>query len=329
MTATVHIQPELEYDLAKAQSRWAAIDNENVATSVFTQFELVLSLCESFGWTLTPVFWNQDGRDVLAALFVVRTRLLLPEVVVPPFSPYSSIALSHTIADNERYSYLKLLLAPVPGVPTSRTIVLDPQLSPFDPQPEGYTRSTLHTYEISLDGTEEISSSFSDSTKRNLKSHQASYEFQPTLSVDVKLGVMVEAGYRNHGRQSPLSSQRLLLLAQRIGANLPSSGYNLVEIDTGAITASMLLLTDSKNAWYWMAGSQRGPSMTVLLTRALEYLRANGITRFNFMGANTVGIAEFKRRFGGELVEYVGYSKRSKAHHLVDMLGTWKRAFRG
>jgi len=70
-------------------------------------------------------------------------------------------------------------------------------------------------------------------------------------------------------------------------------------------------------AWYWVAGSKRGPAMTVLLTRSLEFLREQGITTLDFMGANTDGITEFKRRFGGRLVEYTHYTKQNAGNRLV------------
>ena len=44
--------------------------------------------------------------------------------------------------------------------------------------------------------------------------------------------------------------------------------------------------------------------MTVLLGHVLARLREEGVAYFDFVGANTPSIAEFKRRFGSELVSY-------------------------
>ena len=65
-----------------------------------------------------------------------------------------------------------------------------------------------------------------------------------------------------------------------------------------------MVLTHGRTAYYWIAGSVPGPAMTVILGAVLGRLRSEGFESFDFLGANTPSIAEFKRRFGPALVEY-------------------------
>jgi hypothetical protein len=53
--------------------------------------------------------------------------------------------------------------------------------------------------------------------------------------------------------------------------------------------------------------------MTVLLAEALPRLRADGLAAFDFVGANTPSIAEFKRRLGPALVPYFRIERCTRA----------------
>ena len=66
---------------------------------------------------------------------------------------------------------------------------------------------------------------------------------------------------------------------------------------------------DAQTAHYWIAGSPPGPAMTVLLGHTLPRLRDAGLQRFDFVGANTPSIAEFKRHFGPTLTPYFHLEK--------------------
>ncbi len=78
--------------------------------------------------------------------------------------------------------------------------------------------------------------------------------------------------------------------------------------------AGIVVLHDGETACYWIAGSKPGPAMTVLLGHVLEELKSSGLRSFDFIGANTPSIAEFKRRFGPALTPYyAGLSTPNKA----------------
>lgn len=86
----------------------------------------------------------------------------------------------------------------------------------------------------------------------------------------------------------------------------------------GTPEAGLLVLTDGHTAHYWLAGSVPGPAMTVLVGHVMERLREEGAAYFDFVGANTPSIAEFKRKFGGLLVPY--FRARHTAHPALRLL---------
>ena len=74
--------------------------------------------------------------------------------------------------------------------------------------------------------------------------------------------------------------------------------------DTDTPEGGLAVLHDGHTAHYWIAGSAPGPAMTVLLGHTLPRLRDDGIKLFDFVGAHTPSIAEFKRHFGPVLTPY-------------------------
>jgi hypothetical protein len=83
-----------------------------------------------------------------------------------------------------------------------------------------------------------------------------------------------------------------------------ATAYAAVQKNSGKTEAGIVTLSEGDTAYYWLAGSRPGPSMTVLLGKLCERLYEEGFSTLDLVGANTPSIAEFKRRFGSTLVPY-------------------------
>jgi hypothetical protein len=92
--------------------------------------------------------------------------------------------------------------------------------------------------------------------------------------------------------------------------HLREAGYAMsfavTAVETREIEAAATILTDRREAFYWVVGSRPGPAMTVLIGKMLPLLAEKGFARFDFMGANTPSVAEFKRKLGPRLETYYG-----------------------
>ena len=85
--------------------------------------------------------------------------------------------------------------------------------------------------------------------------------------------------------------------------------FTATAVADGAPEGGLAVLHDGRTAHYWIAGSTPGPAMTVLLGHTLPRLRDAGLQTFDFVGANTPSIAEFKRHFGPALTPYFHLEK--------------------
>lgn len=134
--------------------------------------------------------------------------------------------------------------------------------------------------------------------------HKDEYDIES--GADAVSGIMmhVSDAYQKHARGLPMDRTALERLVKDLHAEGHAEIVALRRRDTGRITAGMILMVDDVTGWDWIAGSVRGPGMTVCVGRATERLHAQGVRTFDFGGANIDAIATFKRQFGGEEVTY-------------------------
>ena len=129
---------------------------------------------------------------------------------------------------------------------------------------------------------------------------------------------LTEAGYRRHGRPLPLPADGLRTWAEELLRAGLGRLYTLHDITSDKLMAGVLALHHAPMAWYWRAGSHPGPAMTVLMAHMQDDLARAGIPALDLMGANTPGIAEFKRRFGGHKVRYLHVRSSTTSGRIAD-----------
>ena len=72
----------------------------------------------------------------------------------------------------------------------------------------------------------------------------------------------------------------------------------------GEVEGALVVLRDGTAAYDWFVGSRPGPARARLTYDVLLHLHDQDVRTYDFGGANTPSIAEFKRRFGGVLTPY-------------------------
>lgn len=309
-----HIEPSVEPRQKQAREAWDRLNERSIVRSPFTDWAVMSELSRAFGWKQRVVFWG----DEMAVCFFERRRAVARDIVVPPFSPYTAVALSADVPPESRNALLSRVFEPIKGLPDSRLISFEPRLSGFSSSNPGYEKRQMKTYWVSCEPTSGSTASYSENTRRVLKKSVGDYKVVVnSLPVD-QVATLVGAGYRSHGRSAPLYDAKLASLATAIcGGTSTAKQIGVVNTTSGSLEAGIVFLIHDKMAWYWFAGSVRGPAMTVLIDASLPELSAMGVTTLDFMGANTPGIAEFKRKFGGELVEYAHFSKSSGLNKMI------------
>lgn len=242
----------------------------------------------------------------------VRSRGPISDMVVAPFQPFSSLVVHGSTSD------IPLLLKPVAGAPSNRLLSVTPSqyasldMGAVDDRVQVMER---HTFHLTTSPFDQAPASWSSAPRRVLRKHQDDYVFQAfaagspgedsqRVEAISRTADLAEAAYARHGRSLPLPKQETVAWAEDLVTSGLGCAYGLYSKDSGELEAGLVSLFHRRKAWYWLAGSKQGPGMTVLMAHVQSDLNARGIPILDLMGANTPGIAEFKRRFGGERVAY-------------------------
>lgn len=292
---------------AATAAAWAALRTRGIVTSPFAALSYAASVGSVYG--LAPVgvaMRGGDGAFTAGAIVYIRRRGPYRFGVVPPFTPHTPVLLAEPLAENAVHggdSPFGALLDALAPTAHAHALHLDPALQDVRPAVwRGWSARPLYTYRLALADTDTLLAGWSSSVRRTFRKAQTAYDVRETR--DPGPAVALCAGsYGRHDRDVPGGADRLRRLIDLLAEK------GLVRIFTatsssGDPEAAVVLVHDGDTAYYWIAGSVPGAAMTVLLGVVLPRLHAEGLRTFDFVGANTAPIAEFKRKFGAALVSY-------------------------
>lgn len=291
---------------AEAVEAWNSLQGTGFGDSVFGESVYLQAVAAGAGLEVDQVVVMSGERPAAAARIPIRRRLGIRRAVIPPLTAYSAVRLETGIKESQihdRSSVLEVLLDAIEQKFDAAALHLPPQVQDTRVFTwRGWTVRPLYTYGIRLDASHDPLDAWSESARRIARQQSAEYAVE-TGDADTQAALVTESYLRN-GRKPPLGRNRL---ARAVGT-LTEAGTTTVlaarNIASGEIEASLTVLRSGSRAYYWAAGSKPGPSMTVLIAALLPRLATDGVGYFDFIGANTASIAEFKRRFGGRLTTY-------------------------
>ncbi len=291
-------------DEVEVRPAWEALIAGSPQATAFSNLALAPVVHDTLG--LEPriaAVWEDDALRAGALVFE-KTLGPLRAAVLPPFVQYVTPLLDPPLQESDVHAHRSPLDALAGLLGTSfdqASLVLHPTLEDVRPfQWAGWQLKPVYTYHIAL--AESPTAGWSSNPKRTLKSEAEHYTVDEGADgVDAVFDLVV-ASHERQGQSLgavPEALWRMLHGATDVGLTRV-----FVARRDGQPEAGLAALTDGRTAHYWLAGSTPGAAMTVLLGEAFARLHAEGVATFDFAGANTPSIAEFKRRFGGTLVPY-------------------------
>ena len=273
---------------------YAALWTASLGRTPFSHPAAVAAYADAFGLPARVV--ALDDGSAAVPVFEKR-RGPLRAGALPPLCPVLRPLLAEPLAEaasHRRDSPLDRLLARLDGQAHQLTLALgDDDLRPY--AWAGWTATPRATYRLPLAG--DLRAGYSSAVRRTLRSSEVEVTEEPSQARDAVR--LMDAGYRRGGERLGLD----LAAVTRLADAFVEAGLARVFVARrdGAVEAAVVAASDGRTAYYWIAGGEPGPAMTVLVDHALHRLRAGGVRAFDFCGANTPSIAEFKRRFGPAL----------------------------
>jgi hypothetical protein len=293
-------RPEPPCPLASPDDpRYAALWERSPGRSPFSHPAAVAAYAEAFGLPVRVLAVEDEGEWAAAVPVFEKRRGPFVASALPPVCPLHRPLLAAPLREtdsHDRTSPLDRLLARLGAEVDQATFALgDDDLRPY--AWAGWTVTPRATYRLALDG--DLMDGFSSSTRRSVRKQAGRFDLVegPEFAADA-VELMLD-GYRRHDAELGLDAGRLVRLAEAFGR--AGLARTFAARRDGTTEAAFVAPSDGRTASYWIAGSRPGYAMTVLIAHALGQLQAEGVGAFDFVGANTPSIAEFKRQFGPTL----------------------------
>lgn len=290
-----------------AQDRWEVLYEHAPDRTPYSSIDYIRTVCDIFSLNGELHLVHNEEGDHAGILVYWRKRGLYREVVIPPVTQYSSFLYRRPPSEakvHTQHSALEELLSSIAKRFHIVRSFLDGSLDMRPALWQGWEVTPYYTYRLTMEAVSDPLSLWSSTKRRTFRKHHAHFCFEETETDVSSLIALCEQSYLLQNR--PLPSQAVDLEAL-VSALLKKGLVRLftVTASEGVSPAGALaVLNDGISAYYWLAGSERGPAMTVLLGHVLPVLKKDGYKQFDFVGANTPSIAEFKRQFGPTLTPY-------------------------
>lgn len=276
--------------------RWQAQSDP----SPFTHPDVCAAVAEAFGLSISV--WTSEHSAVVA---YERRMGLGPltalALVQPPVVPVSAPVLTPFPTEAEVHkgsTDLDLLARALRETYAQATFALPSSWR--DPRPfawAGWTVEARFTYVVGLPPERQT---WGSGTRQNARVHTEAYHiYTDEEALEVAAHLQVQAYHRKGIPFAPTVDQLVAIAGAVAGIGCLRT---FVAYQGDALHAAALFAVAGDRATYWLAGSERGPAMTVLLAHAFDVLASEGIVELDLGGANVRSVAEFKRKFGARLV---------------------------
>ena len=286
-------------------ARWRLLREKSGCPTPFAHEDVVQGIARASDLRIESVFCEEAGHEA-GCLLYVRRRGPLSQVVVPPFCFYSAVILPDDAPADIRDRLFSALLRGIRNVCPDANVVFPPgtQFPASARLPAPWSRSEFRTFRAEVVPVERAVDGWSAGSRARYRKHADEFTVESGPSLVPPILEHVSDAYDRHGRGLPIERSRLETLVRDLAENGHAGILGLRRPDSGELVAGIVLMMDATTAWDWIAGSVRGPGMTVCLGRAIEWLHRRGVKTLDFGGANIPAIATFKRQFGGDEVTY-------------------------
>ncbi|WP_412068191.1 GNAT family N-acetyltransferase [Rubrivirga sp. IMCC43871] len=284
--------------LSPADPRYAALWDASPDRTPFAHPAALAAYADAFG--LAPAVLAVEDEGALLAAVPVFEKRRGPFVAasLPPLCPVLAPLLAAPLGEADthaRRSPLDRLLAGLGDAVDQATLALGPgDLRPY--AWAGWALTPRSTYRLDLgDGP---AAGFSSNVRRTVRRDADAFVVSDDGDPGEAVRLMAE-GYARGDAELGIDLGAATGLAQAFVTS--GLARTFAATRDGTTEAAIVVASDGRTAYYWIAGSTPGPAMTVLVADVLARLAAEGVAAFDFCGANTPSIAEFKRRFGAQL----------------------------
>lgn len=273
-------------------------------------------------------FNNKNGKLVGGIAFGVKKKLGIWIMVQPHNTPFSGLLISHRKStypskdQSFRFEIMSLIAQKMEGDLNFISILTPLEIKDIRPFIwRNYKTSTLYTFYARDLNPQEAINSFNPDVRR-----QATKATKLPLSIkqghEAKLindfFHLQELTFKRQNHNFKFNNHAFERLINELVSSVNVTFY--VAYFEGSPIAGQVVLYYKKKAYYWLAASHpdylKSGANQALLTFIIEDFNTRKINNFDFVGANTPGVADYKASFNFPLVNY---------YHLNKIIGSYAK----
>jgi lipid II:glycine glycyltransferase (peptidoglycan interpeptide bridge formation enzyme) len=275
-------------------------------------------LSSTFGRTYDIIFCIKNEQPVAGMIFFKHKKLIWNMITPTAFFPYCAPIFYRPVDEKPQKTIHNQLTITARFDDYLRENydywILDVPSSSKDVRSylwKGATIEPQYSYVVSVKNRDELYDNYNQSVRKKLKQAQDKNAKIIESRDPRHLADLVIKSYQRHGMNPHVSEKHLNIFLNKV-MELNKAKLYYLELK-GIITAGRLVIIDSSFGYDLLAGSddQNGFGSTYLIASILEKY-AGEIERFDFLGANHPQIEQFKRGFGGELIQGFRVTNKTK-----------------
>jgi len=262
---------------------------------------------------------NKSGEIAAGVALLKRSKPLSPdELVVPPLHPYNSLLIRPlaTAEPDRVYSHRNVYAAALVKFLRSQgffscRLVHHPRVNDVRPFVwDGWTIGLAYTFFVDLSALEGVASVTHANRKQHRKCVEAGFRITSSNVVGeaaARFMPLIEATYRRRGMEPRDYGLDALPTYFRVLDAQNALLYFAATAADGTVVAARVLVPSADGLVHdWVAGTDpeylKSGVTAFLVAEILLELQRRGYRTFDFGGANTPGVADFKQGFNGALV---------------------------
>ncbi len=278
-------------------------------TSVFFGWEWLHTLSEVFQFSIDLFVVSSGERPIVIAVVPTKQRggvaiasplpmapsnLVLCRTDNPPKAQKAELSIQHAmevLLDELERCFGMVSLALPPNILDTRVFLW-----------HSWRVIPHYTYQVNLTSPDAVRARYSQSLRRKLSAAGERFHIRTIQRPEI-IAKMFEASYNRKGLVPPFSPAVIRRLLEALREFPPVELWG-IEDERGKLLAVRVVVNDS-NTWYdWIAGAlpDSSPASHVLVDFLIARALERGAETFDFMGANTPKVVDFKRAFGGVLL---------------------------